>query len=407
MVRAAYAEVDPDIADALSTGDVPVIDITVSFDGTWMKRGYTSLYGVGICIDVLTGLVVDFAVLSKYCHACKLKEASLTADELAEWRQQHADDCCINHTKSSKAMEQEAAKIMWGRSVQKLRFRYVEMLSDGDSSAHKAVCELRPYSETEVTKLDCVNHAHKRMGTALRKLSKDQRLGGRGVGRLTDAKCDSLQNFYRGAILENMPNIDNMRKAIWSGLYHSMSTDAEPHHRQCPTGENSHCWYQRALACNEHPGSHKDHPSHTFLCVDVAHKMIPVYKRMSDESLLRRLAHGGTQNTNESLNATIWARCPKTAFMGMRRVKGSVARAVCSFNEGATEMISIMNKLYVDIAEITVQLLSKKDQRRTKKADARRKNDVRLRRKQYAQQRRAQVRCEEANDGNVYSAGSH
>jgi hypothetical protein len=49
-----------------------VIDIAVSFDGTWMKRGFTSLYGVGVCIDMLTGLVVDFHVRSKYCHKCKL-----------------------------------------------------------------------------------------------------------------------------------------------------------------------------------------------------------------------------------------------------------------------------------------------------------------------------------------------
>ena len=31
------------------------------------------MYGVAAVIDVLTGLVVDYIVLSKFCHACTLK----------------------------------------------------------------------------------------------------------------------------------------------------------------------------------------------------------------------------------------------------------------------------------------------------------------------------------------------
>ncbi|GFU90294.1 uncharacterized protein TNCV_2717521 [Trichonephila clavipes] len=56
-----------------------IIDITVSCDGTWHKRGHTSLYGIGIAIDVLTNLVVDFEISSKYCH-----EGSMTAKDLGE-----------------------------------------------------------------------------------------------------------------------------------------------------------------------------------------------------------------------------------------------------------------------------------------------------------------------------------
>jgi hypothetical protein len=195
-VRKAYAEVDPELQAAMDRGENPVIDIAVSFDGTWMKRGFTSLYGVGVCIDVLTGLVVDFHVRSKYCHKCKLSENKLSAEEFQEWKEANDHDCCINHTTSSKSMEQKAAKVMWQRSEECFGLRYTEMLSDGDSSAFNAVCNERPYGPTEIRKLECVNHAHKRMGTALRKILKDQKLGGHGVGRLTEAKCESLQNFY-------------------------------------------------------------------------------------------------------------------------------------------------------------------------------------------------------------------
>ncbi|GFU86694.1 uncharacterized protein TNCV_2881141 [Trichonephila clavipes] len=44
-----------------------VIDITVLYDGTWQKRGHSSLYGIGIVIDILTGLIIDYEILSKYC----------------------------------------------------------------------------------------------------------------------------------------------------------------------------------------------------------------------------------------------------------------------------------------------------------------------------------------------------
>ena len=407
VVRKAYAEVDEDLQEAIDNGENPIIDIAVSFDGTWQKRGFTSRYGVGVCIDVLTGLVVDFHVRSKYCHQCKLNEKKMSTAEFQAWKDQRDHDCCINHTTSSKSMEQEAAKVMWNRSVERFGFRYIEMLSDGDSSAYNAVCGEKPYGDKKIDKLECVNHAHKRMGTALRKLTKEERLGGRGVGRLTDAKCESLQNFYRGAIIDNCPNVEAMRNAVWAGLWHSMSTEEEPQHRQCPVGENSWCFYQQALAKGEHPPSHADHPCHTFLTRSVAHKLIPVYRRMSDEALLRRMAHGGTQNNNECLNATIWARCPKTAFMGLRRVKGSVARAVCAFNEGATELITIMNMLYVDITHITLQKLEQKDSRRISKADVQSSAEARQRRKNYTGQHRALVRAQEAQDGNVYNAGGH
>ena len=107
-----------------------------------------------------------------------------------------------------------------------------------DFAAYKAVCDIAPCGEKVINKLQCVNHAHKRMGIALRKLAKEERLERRGVGRLTENKCNSLQNFYRGAIL-NIPNIDKMRSAVWASLFHSMSTDASPQHQRYPEGVDS------------------------------------------------------------------------------------------------------------------------------------------------------------------------
>ena len=65
-----------------------------------------------------------------------------------------------------------------------------------------------------------------------------------------------------------------------------------------------------------------------------------------------------------------------------------MARAVSSFNKGATEMLSIMNKLYVDVSNITLEILTKKDQHRVSQADAVQSAETLEHRRAYAAQRR-------------------
>lgn len=45
--------------------------ITVSGDGSWRKRGYSSLFGLVTLIGWYTGKVVDVLVKSKYCKMCE------------------------------------------------------------------------------------------------------------------------------------------------------------------------------------------------------------------------------------------------------------------------------------------------------------------------------------------------
>ena len=88
-----------------------MIDICVSCDGTWMKLGFSSQYGVGVAIDIFTGLVIDFELLSLYCHGCveaNNRDWSGGARERLLWEEQHVPDRCKNYTDSSKTMETEA-----------------------------------------------------------------------------------------------------------------------------------------------------------------------------------------------------------------------------------------------------------------------------------------------------------
>ncbi|GFT90037.1 uncharacterized protein TNCV_2553651 [Trichonephila clavipes] len=46
-------------------------NIAVAVDGTWHKRGYSSLNGVVCATSVENGKVIDFEALTKYCSSCK------------------------------------------------------------------------------------------------------------------------------------------------------------------------------------------------------------------------------------------------------------------------------------------------------------------------------------------------
>ena len=53
--------------------------------------------------------------------------------------------------------------------------RYIKFIGDGDRRAYKAVTEIKPYGNTEITKLQYIGHIQKRMGNRLRKLKNDMK----------------------------------------------------------------------------------------------------------------------------------------------------------------------------------------------------------------------------------------
>ena len=130
-----------------------------------------------MAIDILTGFIIDIEILSLHCHGCVEADNrgwSGGARERLLWEEQHVPDCCKTYTGSSKEMETETAKRIWLRSAEKYNLRYTKMLSDGDSTAFKALQDLQPYGDIVLSKPECVDQ-----------LTKQEKLGGQGEGRLT------------------------------------------------------------------------------------------------------------------------------------------------------------------------------------------------------------------------------
>ncbi|GFT20094.1 uncharacterized protein TNCV_4994641 [Trichonephila clavipes] len=83
-----------------------ITHIDVTFDGTWLTRGHSSQIGVGCVIDLLTGFVMDFEIMSKRWIECEHAKSDL-GENLAEfhvWYEGHISSCAINRGGSSCAM---------------------------------------------------------------------------------------------------------------------------------------------------------------------------------------------------------------------------------------------------------------------------------------------------------------
>ena len=403
-VRDEHEIVDPSLCNK------EIIDIGVSFDGTWHKRGHSSLYCIGSVIDILTGLVIDFTVLSKYCHDCAKTAADLKKDtmEYAIWYEAHKSSgiCEKNFDGSSGSMEMFAAEKLWKRSIDCCKMRYTVVLSDGDAKTYSHLLKHKVYGETRIEKEECINHIAKRLGTALRNKVKEHRikgecLGGKKQGQLTENTITKLSNFYRKAITDNAPDMKKMKTAIFASLYHCLSTNEKPQHQKCPSGSMSWCFYNRAAALGLETPDHKK--MKTVLSANVVSKIIPVYQRLASDGILRRCTAGKTQNSNESLHNSIWRFCPKDTFVSKKRIEFAALSGIGQFNMGCVKNLCVKES---NINSPSISIAKRRDKRRLKQSVYRNTNNYKSAYIAKKYKKCAKEKKKARKEGVTYSAGA-
>ena len=386
------------------------LNIAVSYDGSWPKRGHTSNYGFGAVCEIHTGLVVDYILVSKYCQLCtaKVNKLGKNSDLFTEWHSKHKDSgkCQINYEGSSNAMEAEIAVRLWSRSVEKHKLRYTVFLGDGDSKAFDKLVELEIYGNIKIVREECSNHAHKRMGTALLKLTKSLKLGGRAWGSLTQEKCLYFQRMYKNACKRCQGKPDEMRTAVWASLFHCLSTDKKPQHTRYPSGAESWCFYQRAKANKVKPPTHalKKNLGHP-ITPKVAKAMTPIYTRMSEPTLLKRISKGITQNPNESLHGKIWSIVNKAKFQSFNTLKGLVAQGVAGFNAGSSAMNLAMRELSLETSEMMNVLAERRDIKRIRLARLRASTAKKVARQKQQESKKLERAALLLKEGPTYGPG--
>ncbi|GFO40999.1 hypothetical protein PoB_006750400 [Plakobranchus ocellatus] len=392
-----------------------ILDIAVSYDGTWLTRGHQSHIGIGCVIDVLTGLVIDCLVLSDFCQVCattgKIKRQG-HPDAYRRWLETHKEEGCDkNYDGTSGMMEVKVAEILWLRSIERHKLRYVTLVSDGDSKAYNRICEVAPYGEAQIEKEECLNHVGKRLGTALRNLVSDCSkrkitLGGRGKGTLTQKAIRKLSIYYSRAI-RSAPTAHEKQRAVLASLFHCYSTDNNPQHQFCPVGKDSFCFYQSALAKKETPGPHSVH-IHTPLNRKLLHSYIyPVYKRLSDPALMKRCQLAATQNANESLHNAIWSKCSKEKFYTRRTVRFRATSAIAEFSAGPVWAHKKLMEAYgLATGADSTRLARQRQQKRLDDSQyAAKKKMVKRRQQRREARRKLLAELQEAKGGQAYGAG--
>ena len=72
--------------------------------------------------------------------------------------------------------------------------RYTSFVAYGDSKNYRTIVDNNPYGQgVEIVKYECLGHVGKRMGARLRKLRREENLGGRGG--LSDCFIKKVQSY--------------------------------------------------------------------------------------------------------------------------------------------------------------------------------------------------------------------
>ena len=72
------------------------VNTAVSVDGSWQKRGFTSMNGVVTVISVNNGKILDSELMSRRCKACAIKIIENKNDPLAFKLRRESHECKIN-----------------------------------------------------------------------------------------------------------------------------------------------------------------------------------------------------------------------------------------------------------------------------------------------------------------------
>ena len=384
-----------------------VVDIAISADGSWQRRGYSSLNGLVTVISVGSGQCIDVDVMTKICKSCEAMEKKKDEEEHSIFLKEH--DCPINHKGSAGAMEASGIVKCFQRSIERNNVRYKMFIGDGDSSSYPSVLKADPYPGLLVEKSECIGHIQKRVGSRLRNLKKKwgktnlddgKHIG--GIGRLRDKDINRLQNYFGIAIRYNTSDIHEMKKSIGTVLFHCCTAkDVETRHRYCSRESNTWCKYWQAINSGT-----VDYVQKPGLPEAIKKVVKPIFNELSDDTLLKRCLHGKTQNNNEALNGLIWKKVPKDIFVGRDVLEIGVSSAIINFNDGFCGLIGIFGALNLNPGYFTQRFCIEHDEKRIENMELKTTVEIKRRRKRLRAIRKGFQDKAEDIEGQTYASGA-
>ena len=182
---------------AIENGDhfqgVPAI--TVVCDGGWSKRShkhtYNAMGGVAVIFGHRTKKLLHIGVRNRLCYICSQAQTKNLDPR--------PHRCFKNWNDSAQAMESDIILEGFLSAEQKYGLRFMNIISDGDSSTFSEIQNKVPVWGKFVKKLECANHACKCLRSHLEQLVSEKPQH-KGKGKLTKLARVKIVTAVRCAI---------------------------------------------------------------------------------------------------------------------------------------------------------------------------------------------------------------
>jgi hypothetical protein len=383
-------------------------EAVVSNDGSWQRRGFSSLNGVATTVGVEVKKVVDTEVKTSYCNSCSKMSSLRSETDFKLWQSKHIEDgkCSVNHSGSAGKMECDGILEIFSRSEIERGLVYTGYLGDGDSKSYTMVANANPPvyvrddgSRVLIEKLECCGHIQKRMGNQLSSCVQSNKnkkfktkegkivTGIGGKGGLTKVAIRRIQGHFGAAIRNNKGNLEAMRGDILQILLHRR-------------GEHEECgdW------CPSKSGD-LEKANRSQLPKYVCDAIQPVFDRLSSDELLKKCLHGGDQNSNESLHSVVWQVVPKNKFVGLNHLQHGVSLATLLYNEGEQPRMEICSHLGYEPGRYLQEYCLEMNKERIEKSEDRCDPVFQTRRSNKRTANVAAIASQEAEEGVQYKKG--
>ena len=139
--------------------DIAYLDVAVSYDMMWLKRGraHNSLTGFGAVMGTHMKKVLDYDVVKKKCRQCDVSQRLGIHKE---------HDCRKNYFGSSKGMEAHSATKLFKRSND-VGLKYTRLIGDDDAST---IARLHREVDDSIVKSSDPTHSKRTLAGKLKPL---------------------------------------------------------------------------------------------------------------------------------------------------------------------------------------------------------------------------------------------
>lgn len=348
----------------VAVGDI--INIIVSFDTGWTKRGngrsYDSLNGYSTIIGFLSGKVIDYTTRNRKCRTCD-----------AGNNVKH--DCRKNFQGSAKAIEADAGVELINHShvLKEAGLQVRCIIGDEDSSMISAVRQDNP--NIKYHKLADTNHLVKNFNNELYKLrNSHKQLNRKGV-------ISHIKKCFSYAVRQNKgqsKTLANELRKIPNHLY--------------GLHENCSSW------C-------KTKSKHTVLLTDndLFTKLVNFFDKYAANS--HKFSISASSQINEAFNNIVAHKAKKNECLSTSAASDfRIADSVCTLNDGEKCIINYKKALELPVGEITSKYVKTSQKKRLSRKERSKLVSNKKRRLKLKQERENLRKKKEISEGLTYAS---